>query len=118
MTLTVTLREIEPPLPEQVRVYVAVASGVIDSLPEIALVPLHPPEAEQLVEFVDDQIRVVAWPGLTVVILAEMATVGAEGEGGGGGGGGGVVFGGVVSAMYVSMLHPARPLVYETFHQV
>ena len=69
-TLTVTLREIDPPLPVQVRVYVVAVTGVTDSLPEIDFVPLHPPEAEQLVVFVDDQIRVVAGPGLTVAILA------------------------------------------------
>jgi hypothetical protein len=46
-------------------------------LPEAAFAPLQPPEAVQLVAFVDDQERVELEPAATVVGLALRSTVGA-----------------------------------------
>jgi hypothetical protein len=54
-------------------------------LPEVALAPLHPPEAVQPVASVDDQVSCVLPPRVTAVGLAEKVTVGAAGGGGGGG---------------------------------
>ena len=48
-----------PPAPVQVSMKVVVlASAPLDCEPFVALVPLHPPEAVQLVALVDDQASV------------------------------------------------------------
>jgi hypothetical protein len=49
--------------------------GVIFSVPEAALVPVHAPDARQVVAFVVDQVSVVLPPASTVLGLAEMVTV-------------------------------------------
>jgi len=47
------------------------------SLPDTALTPSHPPDAEQLEAFVELQVNVEEAPLLTVVGLAVSVTVGA-----------------------------------------
>jgi hypothetical protein len=49
-------------------------------LPLVASLPDHPPEAVQLVAFVDDQLNVAAEPLLTVAGLADRLTVGFDTE--------------------------------------
>jgi len=67
-----------PPLPvhESVKVLVVAVSEPVDAFPLVALLPLQPPPAVQLVVFVEDHVRVDAAPLVTVVGLAEMVTVG------------------------------------------
>ena len=57
--------------------------GVTPSLPLRPFVPLHPPEAVQLVALVLDQVRVLAWPLVMDVGVAVRVSVGAVGGGGG-----------------------------------
>ena len=47
-----------PPLPVQARVYIVVAVGETDCDPDVASVPVHPPDAVHEVAFVEDQERV------------------------------------------------------------
>jgi len=54
---------------------VAVAVTLVE--PEVAWVPLHAPDAVQLVASVDDQVSVLLAPAATVAGLALMDTVGA-----------------------------------------
>ncbi len=49
------------------------------ALPLVGSLPDQPPEAVQLVAFVEDQLSVAADPLLTVVGLAERLTVGLAG---------------------------------------
>ena len=56
VTLTVLNCVAGPPFPVQLRVYVVVVVGSIDSLPLVAFVPDQPPLAAQEVAFVDDQL--------------------------------------------------------------
>jgi hypothetical protein len=73
-----------PPAPVQASVYVVLAvSGPTPWEPEIDFVPDHPPEAEQDVAFVEDQLRVDVPLVVTVDGLAESETVGAPGVGAG-----------------------------------
>ncbi len=58
-TVTVADCETVPPGPVHVIVYVVVTVGATDAVPEIAVEPLHPFEAVQLVVFVEDQVSVV-----------------------------------------------------------
>jgi hypothetical protein len=59
---------------------VAVAVRLLrSSVPLVALLPLHPPEAVQDVALVLDQVSVEEPPAKTVVGLAEIATVGGVG---------------------------------------
>ena len=51
--------------------------GPTCALPEVALVPLHPPEAVQLVAFVELQVSVGVPLVATEVGLADRVTVGA-----------------------------------------
>jgi hypothetical protein len=78
-TLTVTLCICpEPPLPEHCNENVVAAMMLlIVSLPEVGFVPLHPPEAVQLVALLDDQVSCVLPPALTDVGFAESEPVGA-----------------------------------------
>jgi hypothetical protein len=46
-------------------------------VPLVASDPLQPPDAEHVVAFVEDQVRVEAVPLATVVGLADSVTVGA-----------------------------------------
>lgn len=52
VTFTVTLRVTLPPAPEQERVYVVFVVGETDCEPLVALLPVHPSLAVQLVTFV------------------------------------------------------------------
>jgi hypothetical protein len=55
---------------------VVVLSAPVLALPVVGSLPDHPPEAVQLVAFVDDQLSVAEPPLLTVVGLALRLTVG------------------------------------------
>ena len=67
-----------PPEPEQVRVKVVPAvSAPVDCVPVVALVPVHPPEAVQLVELVELQVSVDELPLVTVTGFAASVMVGA-----------------------------------------
>jgi len=57
---------------------VLAVNAAVDSLPLVALVPLQPPEAVQLVALVELQMSVEAPPLLTLVGLAVSVTVGAD----------------------------------------
>ena len=65
-----------------------VVNGPVLWLPEVALDPLQPPLAVQLVALVEDQVKALEPPLSTIAGLALRETVG-EGTGVGGGGGGG-----------------------------
>jgi hypothetical protein len=68
----------DPPAPVQVNVnLVAAVRFPVLWVPLIASVPLQPPDAEQEVVFVEDQVSVEAAPLATVVGLADKVTVGA-----------------------------------------
>jgi len=68
----------EPPAPEHVKPKsVLLVRGPTCALPEVALAPLHPPEAVQLVAFVELQVRVGVPFVATEVGLADRVTVGA-----------------------------------------
>lgn len=69
-----------PPAPVHVSVYVVFAvSGPTPWEPETGFVPDHPPEAEQEVAFVEDQLSVELPLALTVSGFAESETVGVSG---------------------------------------
>jgi transglutaminase-like putative cysteine protease len=79
VTVSETLLVAEPPVPVQVRVYVfmpVVVWAPVLSLPEVLLVPVHEPLAEQVVAFVLLHERVVAEPVVRVVAAIERVTVG------------------------------------------
>ncbi len=77
-----------PPAPVHVSVYVIFAlSGPTPWEPETGFVPDHPPEAEQEVAFVEDQLSVEVPLAVTVNGLAESETVVAPGAGAGAGAG-------------------------------
>ena len=77
-TETVTLWLALPPVPEHASVYVVVAvSGAVVSLPDTALMPNQPFEAEQLEAFVELHVSAEEAPLLIVVGLAVSVTVGA-----------------------------------------
>jgi hypothetical protein len=86
VTVTPTLRLVEPPAPSHRIVNVESAvSAALSSLPDAALLPLQAPEATQAVALVDDQLRVVRAPEATLVGFAAKLTVGTgTGDGGGG----------------------------------
>jgi hypothetical protein len=77
-TVTVADCAAEPPAPVQVRVNFVLAdrAGVVLE-PLIASLPLQPPEAEQDVAWVEDQVKVDVAPLLTVVGFADRVTAGA-----------------------------------------
>jgi hypothetical protein len=77
VTVTVTERVIEPPDPVHVSVYAAVDVGVLVDVPDVAFVPVHAPDAVQLVAFVDDHVSLVVPPDATDVGDAENVSVGA-----------------------------------------
>jgi hypothetical protein len=77
----------------------------VDSLPEVAFVPDHEPDASHVVAFVLDHVSIAAPPSSTLLTEEESETVGALAGGGVVGGGvvgGGVVGGGVVAAFTVT----------------
>ncbi len=72
------LRLVVPPVPVHASVYVVVAwMALIVWLPEVALLPLQPPEAVQLVALVLDQVSTELPPCATVAGLALRFTTGA-----------------------------------------
>ena len=72
-----------PFAPVQARLYeVVLVSPLTDSLPEIALAPDQPPDAEQEVALVEDQVSVDEPPLATDVGFAVSDTVVAGGGGG------------------------------------
>lgn len=75
-TFTFKLAFLVPLLPVQLIEYTVVADGEIVRLPEIALAPLHPPDARQDVVFELDQLIVVDSPIPMDVELASKETVG------------------------------------------
>src|SRR5262245_18994309 len=84
MTVTVTSSVAEPVTFAHVSVKVAVLlSAPVDSVPDIARDPFHPPEAEHDVASVDDQESVVDPFTSTDVDAASIVTVGIGGGGGG-----------------------------------
>ena len=79
-TLTVTDWLALPPGPLQASVKVVVAlSAPVPALPLVGSLPDQPPEAVQLLAFVDDQLSIADPPLLTVVGLALRLTVGWTG---------------------------------------
>jgi hypothetical protein len=79
-TVTVTLCCALPPAPVHASTNIVVAlSAPVDWLPDVAFVPVHPPEAVQELAFVEDQLSVALLPAFTVVGLADNVTVGAGG---------------------------------------
>jgi hypothetical protein len=77
-TVTVADRDTVPPVPVHVSVYVVVAPiEVRTSLPPSGLLPLQPPEAEQLPAFAVDQVSVELPPAATEAGEAARLTVGS-----------------------------------------
>lgn len=77
VTVTDALADPEPPVPEHVRVKLAlVVSAAEFSVPLVALAPVQPPEAVQDVALVLDQVSVVVAPEMTLAGLAARVTVG------------------------------------------
>jgi hypothetical protein len=60
---------------------VAALSAPVLQLPLVDSLPVHPPEALQLVALLEDQLSVALDPVLTVVGVADNATVGAGATG-------------------------------------
>jgi len=78
-TVTVADCAAVPPLPVQVRTnWVVALKGTVVCEPEIASVPVQPPDAEQLEASLAFHVRTVATPLFTVDGLAVKVTVGAE----------------------------------------
>lgn len=80
--VTVALCEMVPLAPLQVRVKVAVPAdtAVNISIPEVGLLPLHAPEAVQLVTLVDTHSSVKEAPTARVEGLAIRVSVGCDTE--------------------------------------
>ena len=79
-TVVLWLAGVVPLAPLQVRVNVVVAlSAPVLAVPVVGSFPDHPPEAVQLVAFVEDQLNVEADPLLTVPGVAVRLTVGFAG---------------------------------------
>ena len=69
-----------PPVPVHASANIVVAlSAPVDWLPEVALVPVQPPEAVQDVALVDDHVSIELLPAFTAVGFAASVTVGAGG---------------------------------------
>lgn len=80
VTVTMTDFETWPPAPEQASEKVLLAESVpVDSEPDVALLPDHPPEAVHKVALVELHVNVAEPPLGTVVGLAANVSVGAGG---------------------------------------
>ena len=80
VTTTDALALAVPPAPVQASVKVVLAARAPEtSLPLVALVPVQPPLAVQVVAFVDDHVRLVDEPVVTEVGFAVSVTVGNTG---------------------------------------
>ena len=78
VTVTVTDWLAEPPEPVQAIVYVAVVVRLDNTCdPDIALAPLQPPEAVQVVALVELQVSVEEFPDITDAGLAAKVMTGA-----------------------------------------
>ncbi len=78
VTVTDALAAPEPPVPEHVKVKVALAArAAVVSVPLVALAPVQPPEAVHDVALVLDQASAVVVPEVTLAGLADRVTVGA-----------------------------------------
>jgi hypothetical protein len=75
-TATVAVAAASPAGPLQVRVYAVVAAGVTACEPEVAFVPLHPPEATQESTWLALQVRSAESPDGIVVGAADRSTTG------------------------------------------
>jgi len=79
-TVTVVLFEADPPAPLHVNVNVVVcANAAVPCEPDVALVPLQPPDAVQADALVVDHVKVDVPPWATCAGLAASETVGAGG---------------------------------------
>jgi hypothetical protein len=79
-TVTVAAALVLPPEPEHDSVKVVVSvSAPVDAEPDVACVPLQPPEAVHVVAWVLVQVSVVAWLRATDATAAVNVTVGAGG---------------------------------------
>jgi hypothetical protein len=79
-TVTVVLFEADPPAPLHVKVNVVVcANAAVPCEPDVALVPLQPPDAVQADALVVDHVKVDVPPWATCAGLAASETVGAGG---------------------------------------
>jgi hypothetical protein len=58
---------------------VLAVSALVDAVPLVVSEPLQPPEAVQLVAFVEIHVRVDGWPDMTYAGLAVIDTVGGGG---------------------------------------
>jgi hypothetical protein len=79
-TVTVVDCAAVPPVPVQLSVKVLfVVNAPVEAVPDVPLLPIQAPLAVQLVALVDDHVSVLALPLATLLGLALIATVGAEG---------------------------------------
>jgi hypothetical protein len=77
-TVTITVSLALPPVPVHVRVkLVVVDKGPIEAVPPVGLLPLHPPDAAQVVASIEFHVRDTMPPTATLVGLADSVTVGA-----------------------------------------
>jgi len=75
-----TLAVAVPPVPVQARVYVLVAvNAAVNTVPEVALLPDHAPEAVHEVASVELHVSVAVLPEVTVLGDADSLTVGSGG---------------------------------------
>ena len=82
VTVTVADALALPPAPVQLSAKAVVAlNAPVEAEPAMARAPLQPPDAVQVVAFVEDQVNVDAAPLATLVGLALIETVGAGGGG-------------------------------------
>jgi hypothetical protein len=80
VTVTVALRDAVPPAPVHAMVNVTVcARAAVACDPEVALAPVHPPDAVHDVAFVDDHVSVDVPPCATWAGVADNETVGNGG---------------------------------------
>jgi hypothetical protein len=57
---------------------VVAASGTVVADPEVGWEPLQPPDAVQVWEFADDQLRLAVLPAVTVLLAAVNVSVGGD----------------------------------------
>jgi hypothetical protein len=77
-TATVVAAVIDPPDPAHTSVYVVLAvNALVVELPDVALLPVQPPDAVQLVALVDDHVSLEVPPAATDVGDADSVAVGA-----------------------------------------
>ena len=78
ITVTLTIETVLPPGPEQFNEYVALSfNGPVDSVPDVAFIPDHAPDAEHVSVSIDCQFRVLDPPFSTTNGLAVSVVVGS-----------------------------------------